>query len=328
MRRRDLIAGAALAIGAGSAAAQVSAKRHRIAVAGGLLPAAWRDLPLWHAFFGELRRLGYVEGGNLTVEAFSGKGQSSHYTDLAYDVADHRPELIVCDGSPIASAFKLTVPATPIVAVMFNPLDWQLVPSLAHPGGYLTGVSIDPGASIWMKRLQIVKGLVPSASRVACLCTTQVVSGFLRHFQFGAREKLGIELSGMVLPEATPQAIEDAFARLPQPRPNAILLSPELELAALGRQIAALAVQTRLPAMYPYGEYVEAGGLIAYSPDLSEVGRQLADDAAQVLGGAKPGDIPVYEPTKFRLLINLRTAGALGITIPPAMLAQADKVIE
>jgi putative ABC transport system substrate-binding protein len=139
---------------------------------------------------------------------------------------------------------------------------------------------------------------------------------------------LGISLTDIVLQESTPSEYQRVFAEIPKDRPDAMIVSGISELFPYRQLIAELAEKSRLPAMYPFRDYVEVGGLMAYGTDLAELWRRLADDVHQVLNGAKPGDIPVYQPTKFEFLLNLKAAKALGLTIPPAVLASADEVIE
>jgi putative ABC transport system substrate-binding protein len=195
----------------------------------------------------------------------------------------------------------------------------------------LTGVSLFD-AELYAKRLQILKEAAPSVSKVAFLNMRSAWEGsYGRAFQPAYREasrRLQISLLPMLVDETTPTEIERAFAEIAQARPDAIMVSDIGDLIPYSRLIVELAEKNRWPAIYGYREFVEAGGLMAYEPDLGEAGRRMADDVHEILNGAKPGDIPIYQSTRFALVINLKAAGELGLTIPPSMLGLADEVIE
>jgi putative ABC transport system substrate-binding protein len=202
------------------------------------------------------------------------------------------------------------------------------VTNLARPGGNLTGVSPYVESEFEGKRLALLKEAVPSVSRVAAISMQTEGYDVWRSKLREYAGKLGISLIDVVLRDATPLEIERGFAELAQHRPDAMLLSPEVAFIGQARLILRLADENRLPAMYPYAVYTEFGGLMTYTMDPGELGRQLAEDVHRLLHGAKPGDIPIYQATRFRLTINLKTATALGLTVPQALLARADEVIE
>jgi len=282
----------------------------------------------WRAFFGELRRLGYVEGENLIIERYSAEGHHERYVDLAQEIVRRNPDVIVTGTNPVVIAFKAATTAIPVVAFMLDPLKAGLVTSLARPGGNLTGITLDPGVDIWGKRLQMLKEAIPSTAKAAFLGMREGWEGSSGQVLREAGGRLGISLVFMLPEKGTPSEIERAFAAMEQQRPDAVLVSGEGDLYAHRQLIAQLAEKKRLPAMCPYRDYVEAGALMSYAVDLAELLRRMADDVHQILKGAKPGDIPIYQPTKLELLINLKTAKALGLTLPPALLATAAETIE
>jgi putative tryptophan/tyrosine transport system substrate-binding protein len=278
----------------------------------------------WPAFFAELRRLGYVEGENLIIERYSAEGHHERYADFAREIVSRNPNVIVTGTNPVVIAFMAATSTIPVVAFMLDPLKAGLVTSLTRPGGNLTGITLDAGIEIWGKRLQMLKEAVPSIAKAAFLGMRggwEDSSGQVLR-EVGGR--LGISLAFMLPQEGTRSEIERAFTAMEQQRLDAVLVSGEGDLYAHRQLIAELAEKYRLPAMCPYRDYVQAGGLMAYAVDLAELLRRMADDVHQILKGAKPGDIPIYQATKFELLINLKTAKALGLTLPSALLTLAE----
>ena len=207
-----------------------------------------------------------------------------------------------------------------------DPLKAGLVANMARPGGNLTGITLDPGIEIWGKRLQILKETIPSIANAAFLGMRGGWDGASGQTVRDAAGRLGISLVFMLPSEGTPAEIERIFAAMKARRPDAILLSGEGDLYANRDLIARLAREYRVPAMCPYRDYVEAGGLMAYAVDLAELLRRMADEVHEILEGSKPGDIAIYQPAKFELLINLTTAKALDLALPPALLARAEIV--
>ena len=282
----------------------------------------------WRAFFAELRRLGYVEGQNLVIERYSAEGHHERYAGLTREIVARNPDVIVTGTNPVVIAFKAATSTIPVVAFMLDPLKAGLVTSLARPGGNLTGITLDAGIEIWGKRLQMLKEAIPSITTAAFLGMRDGWEGSSGQVLRAAGAELGISLVFMLPQKGNSSEIERVFAVMEQQRPDAVLVSGEGDLYAHRQLIAELAEKNRLPAMCPYRDYVEAGGLMAYAVDLAELLRRMADDVHQILKGAKPGDIPIYQATKFELLINLKTAKTLGLTLPSALLARADEVIE
>ena len=332
MRRRNLIFGLLAVATIGSARAEQSAKARRIAIVApshpvGKMTETSGD-PLFRAVFNELRRLGYIEGQSLLIERYSGEGRASHYADLARDVVSRNPDVIISIGTnDFTLDFKAATTTIPIVGIFAVPVEAGIVASLARPGGNITGVSVDVGREQWEKRVQMLQQVVPQATRL----------GFLQLRE--AREKWGLpkEQSNWMgvtwVGPALNHPIDEAeyrrvFAVLIQDRAEGILVTDEDVHVTNVKLIVELAEKSRLPAIYPFKLFVEAGGLMSYGADVSVWGYNIADIVGQILKGARPSEIPIRQPTKFELVINLKTAKALSLTIPDKLLSVADDVIE
>ena len=332
MRRRNLIFGLLAVATIGSARAEQSAKARRIAIVApshpvGKMTETSGD-PLFRAVFNELRRLGYIEGQSLLIERYSGEGRASHYADLARDVVSRNPDVIISIGTnEFTLDFKAATTTIPIVGIFAVPVEAGIVASLARPGGNITGVSVDVGREQWEKRVQMLQQVVPQATRL----------GFLQLRE--AREKWGLpkEQSNWMgvtwVGPALNHPIDEAeyrrvFAGLIQDRAEGILVTDEDVHVTNVKLIVELAEKSRLPAIYPFKLFVEAGGLMSYGIDVSVWGYNIADIVGQILKGARPSEIPIRQPTKFELVINLKTAKALSLTIPDKLLSVADDVIE
>jgi putative tryptophan/tyrosine transport system substrate-binding protein len=226
--------------------------------------------------------------------------------------------------------FKAATTAIPIVGLMADPVVFGIVDSLAHPGGNITGISTDAGPEIWGKRLDLLREAAPGTSRAGFLA-----SRFVWESPFGvariraAAQRLGISIIGPPL-EGTLQEQEyrRVFEAMLQDRADALIVSDQAENFTYRKLIVELAATSGLPTIYPYREQVEAGGLMAYAPDLSDVYRRGAGYVDQILKGTKAGEIPIYLAAKFDLVINMKAAKAIGLTIPPGLLLRADEVIE
>ena len=335
MNRRDLIVmlgGAAFVLPLSTQAQQPMPRRLAFVHSG--IPADQLTEtagPFWvRRFFKTLGELGDVEGRNLVVERYSAEGHADRFAAIAVLVVRGKPDVIVANFNPLVHALKEATQTIPIVAIIGDPIRSGLVENLGRPGGNLTGVSVDAGVEIYGKELQILKEVIPSATKVAYLGTSgQAEASWvpvpaLRE----AGQRLGIALVSPLDQEVSEPAIRRAFAEMAQQQVDAILVSAEGSTIAHRALIVELAAQSRLPTLYPYRDYVEEGGLMAYAPDLSELAKRMAEDVHQILTGAKAGDIPMTQPTKFELIINLKTAKALGLAIPQSILARADEVIE
>jgi putative tryptophan/tyrosine transport system substrate-binding protein len=331
MRRREFLAGLVLAAAIRPARAQQRAIP-RIAIFHPAIPVALLTETgggtAWRAFFAELRRLGYVEGQNLFIERYSAEGHHERYVDMAREIVARNPDLIVTGTNPVVVAFKAATSTIPIVAFMIDPLKAGLVAGLARPGANVTGITLDPGIEIWGKRLELLKEALPSTARVAFLGMREGWEGSFGQAMRDVAGRLGISLVSMQPNVGTTAEIERVFAEMAEQRPDGILVTGEGDLYANRQLIAELAQKYRMPVMCPYRDYVDAGGLMAYTVDLAELLRRMARDVHQILNGTKPDEIPIYQPTKFELLVNQKTARALGLTLSPALLSRADEVID
>ncbi len=271
----------------------------------------------WRAFFGELRRLGYGEGQNLIIERYSADGRHERYADVAREIVTRNPDVIVTGTNPVVAVFKAATDTIPVVAFMLDPLQAGLVSNLNQPGGNLTGITLDAGIEIWGKRLEILKEAIPSMTKAVFLGMRGGWEGSVGQVLRDAAAKLGISLVFIFPQEGKPAEIERVFDAIAEQRPDAVLVSGEGDLYANRQLVAELAVRKGLPTICPYRDYVEAGALMGYALDLSELFKRMADNVHKILKGAKPGDIPIYQVTKFELLINQKTAKTFALTLPP-----------
>jgi putative tryptophan/tyrosine transport system substrate-binding protein len=284
--------------------------------------------PFWvRRFYETLRGLGDAEGGNLVVERYSAGGRSDRFAALAAEVVNRDPDVIVSNLNNLVKAFAAATATIPIVGITGDPIAGGLLTNLSHPGGNLTGVSINAGIEIGAKRLQLLKEAMPTAAKVAHLLSGAWDDGTGLSFR-EAGQRLGIGVIANLLPEVNDVQLRRTFAEMAKQQFDAALVDEGGSFLALRALIVELAEKHRLSIIYPYRDYVELGGLMAYAPDLAELAQRMANDVHQILNGAKPGDIPYYQPNKFQLIINLKTAKALGLTLPPSLLARADEVIE
>jgi putative ABC transport system substrate-binding protein len=326
MRRRNFIFGLLAAVATCDARAEQ--KAHRIAFAFPSIPLSLMTEtsgdPLFQGLFNELRRLGYVEGQNLLIERYSGEGRATHFADLAQNVVRSNPELIVVIGSNnFVLDFKAATTTIPIVGGFASPVETGIVASLARPGGNVTGAAVDVGKEQWEKRVQLLKQLVPQATKFNFL-QTRVNPNWLKIATW-----VGVNWVGPALDRPTDGTeYRRVFAALAKDGAEGIVVSDEEDNITNLKSIIELAEKNRLPTIYPFALFVEAGGLMSYGINVPALGRSIADMIGQVLKGAKPADIPIFQPTKFELAINLKTAKALGLTVPPELLATADEVIE
>jgi putative tryptophan/tyrosine transport system substrate-binding protein len=237
-----------------------------------------------------------------------------------------RPDLIVTGGNSSIAALKQATTTVPIVMVwVFDPVGAGLVTSLARPGGNITGASLSTGPEFMAKQMEILNEVVPKVSRVAILRQTGRAGAETGALESAARKR---GLTILFADVRTPSDIEGAFAAMTRGRAGALLILGGGMTYMSRQQIADLAVQHRLPGIHLLREYAEAGLLLTYGPSSVAQYRRAATYVDKILGGAKPGDLPVERPTKFELVINLKTAKALGLTIPPSLLQRADQVIE
>ena len=274
-----------------------------------------------------LRELDYVEGQNIVIEYRWAEGSVDRLGTLATDLVRRPMDVIMAVGAAATRAAQQATSTLPIVMTTNTDAVAQgFVASLARPGGNITGVA-GLGVELSGKRLELLKEVVPTASRIAALwnAVNATTVPFLQETQ-AAAQALGVELS--VLEVHTPNDFEGAFAAATSSRAEALIVMPDAFLADHLTRIVDLVQQHRLPGMYPDREYVEAGGLMSYTATIANRNRRAAAYVDKILKGAKPADLPVEQPTKFELFINLKTAHVLGLTVPPSILARADEVIE
>ncbi len=308
-----------------AAEAQALAKVPRI---GFLSTRSPTDNPhILEAFRQGLRELGYVEGQNIAIEYRWAEGKFQRLPDLAAELVRLKVDVIVTGAPPAPGAAKQATSTIPIVfAVTGDPVAEGLVASVARPGGNITGLaSIAP--ELVGKQLELLKEVVPKVSRVAVLQNPSNHShpSMLPQAE-GAARALGVRLH--VLQARTPPEIDAAFAAMRSQRARGVLVLRDSLFNAQRTQIAALAAKSRLPAVYGIREEAEAGGLMAYGASLPHMFRRAATYVDKILKGAKPADLPVEQPTRFELVINLKTARSLGITFPQTILIRADQVIQ
>jgi putative tryptophan/tyrosine transport system substrate-binding protein len=278
------------------------------------------------AFVQRLRELGWIEGRTVAIEVRWGEGRNERYADIAAEFVRLKVDVIVTQGTLTVIAARQATSVIPIVfAGAADPVGNDLVASLARPGGNVTGLS-NQGTDLAAKRLELLREIVPAFARVAIMGNVgnPAIVLEMREVQAAAR-MLGLEVAILEIRRA--EDIASAFPAL-QVRADALYVAADPLLGTNRIRINTLALGARLPTIHDFREYVEAGGLMSYGPNLVDVFRRSADFVDKILRGAKPDDIPVEQPTKFDLVINLTTAKALGLTIPESFLLRADEVIE
>lgn len=311
----------------GTAAAQPAGKVPRI---GYLSPSSHSDPSIQRrleAFRQGLRDLGYVEGQNIAIESRWTEGKDDRLPVLAADLVRSKVDVIVASGGAATRAVQLTTRTIPIVMSTVNdPVGSGLVASLARPGGNVTGLTI-MSPDLAGKQLQLLKEVLPKVSRVALLRNPDNPAGtaMLREAE-AAAQALGVRLQ--MLEAHNPPEIDSAFAAMTRERAGALLILPDALFLTQRSQIAELAAKSRLPSIRQSSAFPEAGGLMSYGANYLDLERRAATFVDKILKGAKPADLPVAQPTEFELVINMRTAKAIGLTIPPALLQRADQIID
>jgi putative tryptophan/tyrosine transport system substrate-binding protein len=305
--------------------AQQPGKVYRIGLLGlGLSPseAELQSSPLRQG----LHELGWHEGQNLVIERRYAEGKPDRLPDLAAELVGLKVDLIIAIGSIVLRVAQHATSTIPIVmAAIGDPVRAGFVASLARPGGNITGVS-DLISDLTTKRLELLKAAVPGVSRVAVLADpANPNSPWMVSEAERTARALGVQVHILEVPD--PSTLEPTFAALTTERADAVMVLPAARFDVHQRRLLDLVAHHQLPAIYAGRQFVEAGGLMSYTANATEVARRLATYVDKILKGAKPADLPVERPMRFELVINLRTAQALGLTIPPTLLFQADEVI-
>jgi len=326
MDRRAFISGLTLGLLAVplAAAAQPAGQVYRIGFLGAASPSGYA--PLVEALRLGLRDLGYVEGKNLAIEYRWAEGKYDRLPDLAAELVRQKVDLIVTHGTPGSLAAKQATRTIPIVmALSGDAVATGLVASIARPGGNLTGSNFF-FPELNAKRLELLKEALPRASRMAGLANPDnpATAGALKAMDQMAKS-LTVDFQAVEV--RGPDEFRGAFSAMVKGRVDGIVVLDDGMMIANARQVADLAAKNQLPAI-GFMEYADAGGLMAYAVNFPEIWRRAATFVDKIFKGAKPGDLPVEQPTKFELVVNLKTAKALGLTIPPSLLRRADQVIE
>ena len=280
------------------------------------------------AFRQQLRQLGYVEDQHIVIDYRWAEGRDDRLPDLAVQLVRLKPDVIVTTGTPGTLAAMQATKTIPIVmASSADPVRSRIVESLARPGGNVTGFT-SLGPELEGKRMELLKVALPKLSRVAVLWNP-ANPGIA--FYLDAIEKAARALHVAVGPVVEVRRVEDldgAFSTIGAGRPDALAVLADRSLLSHRARIVEFASARRLPTMFPYGEYVDAGGFMSYAPSNVELFRGAATYVDKILKGAKPATLPVQEPTKFELVINLKTARSLGLTVPPSLLDRADRLVQ
>jgi putative tryptophan/tyrosine transport system substrate-binding protein len=325
MRRRTFITllGGAAVTWPLAARAQKSGKTARI---GYLSSANPRSMPAFQAFEQRLRELGYFEGQNIVIEYRNAEGEVDRLPDLAADLVRLDVNVIVTASDPATRAAKGATGTVPIlmIAVNYDPVALGYIDSIARPGANVTGLYFQH-LELLAKRLGLFKEMLPSVGRVAIL-SDSLTADQLNRVEAG-NLSLGLDLHPLGL-QNPPYDFENAFRVAMRSRAEAIFVLESAPIFQGRTQIAQLAIKNRLPTSFAFREYVEAGGLVSYGVNFSTMYRRAAEYADRILRGTMPADLPVEQSTKFELVLNLKTAKALGLEVPPMLLARADEVIE
>jgi len=316
-----------LTLQAGVAVAQPASKVPRIGYISPGSPSNQARVARLEAFRQGLREQGYVDGQNIAIDARWAQGNYDRYAELAAELVRLKVDVLVTVGATGSQAAKRVTKTIPIVMTVVNdPVGGRLVESLAHPGGNLTGLSM-MAPDLVGKQLQVLTEIVPKLSRAAILSNpaSPGTAPQLRVAEALA-PTLGVRLQ--VLEARTPQEIDQAFVAMGKERAGALVVLAESMFTNQAKQIADQSVKMRLPTIFGLKEHADAGGLVVYGADPVDMERRAAGFVAKILKGAKPADLPVEQPSKLELIINLKTAKALGLTIPQSVLLRADQVIQ
>jgi len=324
----SVVVGLAAAIAVFESGFTASAETHQKVIRVGFVgpessSTAPRGIP---AFWQRLRELGYIEGENLTIEVGWAEGRYERLPVLMAEMLEHKVDILVTYSTPAALAAKRATSKVPIVvAIMGEPVKSGLVASLAHPGGNVTGLSLAWAEGICGKWLELLQETVPKLSTVAVLCNPDnaVAKPLLKELRaVSPVRKLELRIIQVRGMEALSGAIEQARREA-----QAMLVFPDPLTVYHQSAIATLAAKHRLPAMYALRDFADVGGLMAYAPDTTVMFRRAAEYVDRIIRGARPAELPIEQPTAFQLIVNLKAASALGLTIPASILMRADEVV-
>ncbi|WGR73302.1 MULTISPECIES: ABC transporter substrate-binding protein [unclassified Bradyrhizobium] len=325
MRRLACLAFALWAFGLSAGAHEQQASRsYRIGYLGfGALTSTLREV-----FERELRDLGWIEGQNIFIDYRFADGDRDRLPGLAAELVKLKADVVVASPTPAAQAARNVTQAIPIVGIgLDNPVRHGLIASLAQPGGNVTGLSYSDGPEIFRKDLSLLHEMAPNIRHVAVLSNSASPNHLVAMENIEAAAKsLGLEL--LLLDVDAPDRFEIAFATMARERVQALFVFGDPMFSVYRFRLAELSVQYRLPTVYTNRPHVDAGGLMCYGPSFPELWRRAAAYVDKILRGAKPADLPVEQPVTYELVINLKTAKALGVEVPPTLLVQADAVIE
>jgi len=335
MRRRDFIAGATLTAWSMAAPAQQLSRSRglrRIGVVSPSVPvtemsenASTSDV--YPGFFREMRRLGYVEGQNLAVERRSAEGMLARYDDIAKDLTDQKVEVVFVSTTRMAEHFKSS--STPVVVAGAGLIATGLVESLSHPGGNITGFSVDAGLELYGKYLQLLRDLTPNLKKVGFFAPRSEWEIQVSRAASIAATDMGIAVIGPPVEAPLDEHnYRTALKEMIEQGVDALLVSLAAENVGRAGLIVDFVREHRLPAIYPVRSYIQKGALLTYASDLGEIGKGVARYVDLILKGTLPKDLPIQQPVKFELTIHLKTAKVMGLSVPPALMASADKVIE
>jgi putative ABC transport system substrate-binding protein len=274
-----------------------------------------------------LHEQGYIEGRNIAIEYRFADESGGDFAELAEQLVRHQVDIILAAGHPAALAAQRATPAIPIVTVVADPIGSGFATSLAHPGGNIMGFSLAVEEQFSGKWLELLSEAAPQVSRVAYLWNpTNHSSASSRKVMQGLAPQIGLILQSVELQH--PEDLSEALAAIIRNRAEGIIVDSDAIMGSIYADIAEFASANRLPTISVFRRFVDAGGLMSYGPNLRELWRRATTYIDKILRGAKPADLPIEQPTKFELVVNLKTAKALGLTIPPLILSRADEVIE
>ena len=325
MDRRTFLVGT----GAMFVAASLAAEGEQ-ASSTGLKQVGWLALErlprLLAEFKNGMRQLGYVEGASYVLHERYAEGSNDRLPGLAAELIQLNLDVVVAEAVGPARALQHATKSVPIVFITGDPVTYGFVQSLAHPGGNLTGVA-NLSLELYPKRIEVLKAALPNLRSLAVVAGPTVRPDRLAMVIQEAARIQQIETLPLMYP-SRPEELDGAFAQAHKARAEAVLVTANPFFNAYRDRVIALAAHHRLPTLYEFRDFVEAGGLICYGADNKDIYRRMASYVVRILRGAKPADLPVEQPTKFELVINLKTAMTLGLTIPPSVLARADEVIQ